>query len=159
MTGNSIIWEMVSWPTYPFSLFHLTDVDECAANMDHCNRNLSGCINTEGGYVCKCLEGYMGDGLHCEGMGVHEDCAASGDWRGRNEQETLVVIWASSASSCGAVLWPCWLVLVLFEESDKGVDPSSGSPRQSALIISCFVILSFLSELWQPQQLIIMQSL
>ncbi|XP_042727991.1 pro-epidermal growth factor isoform X5 [Lagopus leucura] len=46
------------------------DVDECAANMDHCNRNLSGCINTEGGYVCKCLEGYMGDGLHCE------DCLA-----------------------------------------------------------------------------------
>ncbi|XP_042727987.1 pro-epidermal growth factor isoform X2 [Lagopus leucura] len=52
------------------------DVDECAANMDHCNRNLSGCINTEGGYVCKCLEGYMGDGLHCEDideckMGTH----------------------------------------------------------------------------------------
>uniref|UniRef100_A0A803XP43 Pro-epidermal growth factor n=1 Tax=Meleagris gallopavo TaxID=9103 RepID=A0A803XP43_MELGA len=54
----------------------ISDVDECAANMDHCNRNLSGCINTEGGYVCKCLEGYMGDGLHCEDideckMGTH----------------------------------------------------------------------------------------
>ncbi|XP_054681478.1 pro-epidermal growth factor isoform X3 [Grus americana] len=43
----------------------VSDVDECAVNMDHCNRNVSSCINTEGGYVCKCLEGYTGDGVHC----------------------------------------------------------------------------------------------
>lgn len=80
-------------------------------------------------------------------------------WSRRNEQETLLVIWASSASTCGAVSCPWWLVPVLFEESGKGVDPYSGSLRQLTLIISCFLILSFLSELWRPQQLIIMKSL
>ncbi|XP_061334554.1 pro-epidermal growth factor isoform X2 [Pezoporus flaviventris] len=43
----------------------VSDIDECAINMDRCNRNISVCINTEGGYVCKCLEGYTGDGVHC----------------------------------------------------------------------------------------------
>ncbi|XP_061211196.1 pro-epidermal growth factor isoform X4 [Neopsephotus bourkii] len=43
----------------------VSDIDECAVNMDRCNRNVSVCINTEGGYVCKCLEGYTGDGVHC----------------------------------------------------------------------------------------------
>lgn len=62
----------------PVSLFCLTDVDECAVNMDHCNRNISSCINTEGGYVCKCLEGYTGDGVHCYGMGKCAGCAVSG---------------------------------------------------------------------------------
>lgn len=62
----------------PISLFCLTDVDECAVNMDRCNRNVSGCINTEGGYVCKCLEGYTGDGVHCYGTGTCEGCAVSG---------------------------------------------------------------------------------
>lgn len=69
---------MISSSICPVSLFCLTDVDECAINIDHCNRNVSSCINTEGGYVCKCLEGYMGDGVHCYGMGMCEGCAMSG---------------------------------------------------------------------------------
>uniref|UniRef100_A0A8C3TT75 Epidermal growth factor n=1 Tax=Catharus ustulatus TaxID=91951 RepID=A0A8C3TT75_CATUS len=43
----------------------VSDIDECAVHMDRCNRSVSNCINTEGGYVCECLEGYTGDGVHC----------------------------------------------------------------------------------------------
>ena len=31
----------------------------------------SKCINTEGGYVCRCSEGYQGDGIHCLGKRTH----------------------------------------------------------------------------------------
>ncbi|XP_053259776.1 pro-epidermal growth factor isoform X1 [Podarcis raffonei] len=41
------------------------DVDECAFDMDTCDRNLSTCINTEGSYFCECLVGYTGDRLRC----------------------------------------------------------------------------------------------
>ncbi|XP_053112932.1 pro-epidermal growth factor isoform X3 [Hemicordylus capensis] len=41
------------------------DVDECIFNMDQCNHSVSRCFNTEGSYICKCMVGYTGDGLHC----------------------------------------------------------------------------------------------
>lgn len=29
------------------------------------------CSNTAGGYNCSCKEGYVGNGTHCEGMGMN----------------------------------------------------------------------------------------
>lgn len=70
------------------------DVDECAARMDRCNRSVSDCINTEGGYVCKCLEGYTGDGLHCHGMGMCEDSALSGRLRHSCLCDSFLPVWS-----------------------------------------------------------------
>ena len=37
-----------------------TDVDECASTMTNkCDRMTSKCVNTYGGYVCQCLDGYV----------------------------------------------------------------------------------------------------
>ena len=50
------------------SSFFCLDNDECAsfeANQCHLN---SLCTNTDGSYVCRCLRGYVGDGLSCAGI-------------------------------------------------------------------------------------------
>lgn len=45
----------------------ITDVDECASSDENeCDPNAA-CNNTEGSYVCRCLDGYRGDGRNCTG--------------------------------------------------------------------------------------------
>lgn len=44
-----------------------TDIDECELGSSDCPPTSSRCINTEGGYVCQCSEGYEGDGIYCLG--------------------------------------------------------------------------------------------
>lgn len=41
-----------------------TDINECARGLHDCDRN-AGCVNTYGGFECKCYNGYRGDGLSC----------------------------------------------------------------------------------------------
>lgn len=56
---------------YIFDCFIIlpTDIDECEVSVTVCPPT-SKCINTEGGYVCRCSEGYRGDGIHCLGEKV-----------------------------------------------------------------------------------------
>ena len=49
-----------------FITFIFTDFDECAANSDNCHDDAT-CMNTLGGYECKCNGGYEGNGVLCEG--------------------------------------------------------------------------------------------
>ena len=45
----------------------LADLDECAIpETNECDLNAL-CTNTEGSYVCRCLDGYQGDGRNCTG--------------------------------------------------------------------------------------------
>ena len=49
-------------------VFTSADKNECATpETNQCNAN-SLCTNTEGSYVCRCLNGYQGDGLQCQGI-------------------------------------------------------------------------------------------
>ena len=41
-----------------------TDVDECATNNGGCD-TMAYCLNTEGSYICRCMDGYVGDGTSC----------------------------------------------------------------------------------------------
>ena len=55
------------------SLLHLSDIDECADRTDLCNREeLTGCVDTDGGYECVCADGYTKidplDPYTCTGM-------------------------------------------------------------------------------------------
>ena len=44
------------------------DIDECSnSTLNTCDPNAN-CINIDGGYMCMCLDGYMGDGEICQGM-------------------------------------------------------------------------------------------
>ena len=47
----------------------LLDTDECEDERNECNDNAL-CTNTEGSYVCRCLEGYQGDGKTCIGRAL-----------------------------------------------------------------------------------------
>ena len=47
--------------------FNYLDLDECASPVtNECDPNAL-CTNTEGSYVCRCLNGYQGDGRNCTG--------------------------------------------------------------------------------------------
>lgn len=42
------------------------DVNECLVNNGGCDPDAS-CVNTPGGHICVCDEGYTGSGLECFG--------------------------------------------------------------------------------------------
>ena len=45
----------------------ISDIDECSSpGASTCDPNAI-CNNTEGSYVCRCLDGYEGDGRNCKG--------------------------------------------------------------------------------------------
>ena len=49
-------------------LFAYIDIDECSnSTLNTCDPNAN-CTNIDGGYICMCLDGYMGDGEICQGM-------------------------------------------------------------------------------------------
>ena len=50
--------------------FFLTDVNECAGE-NVCDANAM-CNNTDGSYTCQCVEGYSGNGTHCEGKHMYK---------------------------------------------------------------------------------------
>ena len=52
---------------YVVSNFIFVDVDECYKNLDNCASNTARCINTEGSFLCRCNDGYSGNGTVCEG--------------------------------------------------------------------------------------------
>ncbi len=41
------------------------DLDECSTNQHDCSESAD-CINTNGGYICQCKEGFIGNGTFCE---------------------------------------------------------------------------------------------
>ena len=44
----------------------VSDIDECVANTDTCDKVSAMCINTAGSYQCQCLAGFFGDGHTCQ---------------------------------------------------------------------------------------------
>ena len=51
--------------------YSFLDTDECSSSVtNECDPN-SLCTNTEGSYICRCLRGFQGDGLRCEGTKTH----------------------------------------------------------------------------------------
>ena len=43
----------------------MKDINECAyAGKNNCNKNAD-CINSNGGFRCKCVSGFRGDGISC----------------------------------------------------------------------------------------------
>ena len=48
----------------PFYFFFTLDIDECSANP--CDKNAD-CLNTDGFFVCTCVQGFTGNGAVCEG--------------------------------------------------------------------------------------------
>ena len=51
----------------PCNISSFSDIDECVEpGASNCDQNAL-CTNTEGLYVCRCLNGYDGDGKTCKG--------------------------------------------------------------------------------------------
>ena len=63
--GVSVILSYVRKNFMTLSL--LKDIDECGKpEANECDTNAV-CNNTEGSYVCRCFDGYRGDGENCAG--------------------------------------------------------------------------------------------
>ena len=60
--SSLVIWHGLNKCLFLILLF--TDINECTFNP--CAENAV-CRNTEGSYVCRCKEGFVGDGLSCLG--------------------------------------------------------------------------------------------
>ena len=46
------------------------DVNECIEQLDNCD-DFAQCINLQsGGFECRCLEGFEGNGRQCSGMTI-----------------------------------------------------------------------------------------
>ena len=51
------------------------DVDECATGQDDCNTLMGKeCVNTDGGFVCRCGSGLVPKGDNCEGEIIRPTC-------------------------------------------------------------------------------------
>ena len=67
-----LVWEVefgyrVSRNWTPCNVSSFSDIDECVEpGASNCDQNAL-CTNTEGSYVCRCLNGYDGDGKTCKG--------------------------------------------------------------------------------------------
>lgn len=46
----------------------LSDLDECAPEMNSCNMNMSLCMNTVGSYFCSCVDGFYMSNGSCSGF-------------------------------------------------------------------------------------------
>ena len=59
-----------------FVLLLPSDIDECATDENRCNQK---CNNTEGSYLCSCVDGFRldTDNVTCIGRNSSEDTAAS----------------------------------------------------------------------------------
>lgn len=44
-----------------------SDIDECLLQAAACDPHGAECINMEGGYICKCNGGFLGNGIECTG--------------------------------------------------------------------------------------------
>ena len=51
-----------------FSFCYLTEIDECATATHNCH-GVAHCYNSPGSFICRCRDGYTGDGLTCEPIG------------------------------------------------------------------------------------------
>ena len=63
----------------------LLDVDECS--YDRCHQNAS-CINEVGSFICDCNDGFVGNGLNCEGNRMLQKYVHASDVTG---QKALVI--------------------------------------------------------------------
>ena len=51
--------------TLRFDIFVISDIDECSEGTNNCHAEAT-CKNTQGLYNCTCVNGYEGNGKHCE---------------------------------------------------------------------------------------------
>ena len=48
--------------------FNPLDINECAERRDDCHRESNAtCTDTDGNFLCACIEGFEGNGTFCEG--------------------------------------------------------------------------------------------
>ena len=51
----------------------MTDIDECRDNGHDCHVNAT-CTDTDGGFICRCMESYEGIGTVCESQYKNGAC-------------------------------------------------------------------------------------
>ena len=56
---------------YSMHFLLFIDIDECENGQDNCSVHAV-CHNTPGSYECDCKDGFIGDGIVCISMYMHE---------------------------------------------------------------------------------------
>ena len=47
-------------------LWVIIEIDECSSSTHTCSK-FANCTNTPGSFDCRCQDGYIGNGYHCQG--------------------------------------------------------------------------------------------
>ena len=59
-----------------FTICYFSDINECMTPGHNCHDDAI-CSNTKGSWNCSCNQGYEGNGIHCEGIGLNFICLFS----------------------------------------------------------------------------------
>lgn len=65
MESTAMVWNHIDSSNLQYT-FVEKDIDECIEQTDNCDNNAH-CYNTDGGFACICKDGFIGDGVNCEG--------------------------------------------------------------------------------------------
>ena len=74
-------------------------MNECQGQTHGCTHPVAECVNTIGGFFCRCQNGYLGNGTHCEGKcglfisywdgtGRHADSRGIASWQSHTHTHT-----------------------------------------------------------------------
>ena len=65
MRGKGVEQSAMDFDYFVFRILS-SEIDECALTIDNCHPEAT-CVNIPGSFKCSCRDGFIGDGVNCEG--------------------------------------------------------------------------------------------
>ena len=99
----------LQWFTDFLLVFFFSDIDECSSpDSNNCHKERGQCTNTIGSFKCRCVGGFLGDGVNCNGKFYNE--SIEGKSRKFREEFKIINIydWYSPPWWCKLIFENAW---------------------------------------------------